>query len=69
MVLHYGHFAKILKRDKNSTNVATVLPLKLRPTGLGAGIDKERPDFTVELGELTPRSACWREGLASESKR
>ena len=47
MVLHYGHFAIILKRDKNSTNAATVLPLKLRPTGFGSGIDKDRPDHTV----------------------
>jgi hypothetical protein len=27
------------------------MPLKLRPTGLGAGIDKDRPDFTVYCGE------------------
>ena len=26
------------------------MPLKLRPTGLGAGIDKDRPDFTVYSG-------------------
>ena len=24
------------------------MPLKLRPTGLGSGIDKDRQDFTVE---------------------
>ena len=47
MVLHYGHFAIILKRDKNSTNAATVCTLMLRPTG--PGIDKDRQDFTVEL--------------------
>ena len=23
------------------------MPLKLRPTGLGAGIDKDRPDYTI----------------------
>ena len=23
------------------------MPLKLRPTGLGSGIDKDRPDYTV----------------------
>jgi hypothetical protein len=46
MVPHYGNFAKILKRDKNSTNAATVCPFKLRPTGLGSGIDKDRPDYT-----------------------
>ena len=26
-------------------------PLKLRPTGLGSGIDKDRPDYTVYTGE------------------
>ena len=27
------------------------MPLKLRPTGLGAGIDKDRPGYTVYSGE------------------
>ena len=27
------------------------MPLKLRPTGLGSGIDKDRPDYTVVTGE------------------
>ena len=27
------------------------MPLKLRPTGLGSGIDKDRPDYTVYTGE------------------
>ena len=27
------------------------MPLKLRPTGLGSGIDKHRPDYTVFTGE------------------
>ena len=27
------------------------MALKLRPTGLGAGIDKDRPDFTIQSGE------------------
>ena len=27
------------------------MPLKLRPTGLGSGIDKDRPDYTVSTGE------------------
>ena len=27
------------------------MPLTLRPTGLGAGIDKDRPDYTVYCGE------------------
>ena len=25
------------------------MPLKLRPSGLGSGIDKDRPDYTVFL--------------------
>ena len=27
------------------------MTLKLRPTGLGSGIDKERPDYTIVTGE------------------
>ena len=27
------------------------MPLKLRPTGLGSGIDKDRPDYIVYCGE------------------
>jgi hypothetical protein len=27
------------------------MSLKLRPTGLGAGIDKDRPDYTVYSGQ------------------
>jgi hypothetical protein len=27
------------------------MPLKLRPTDLGSGIDKDRPDYTVYTGE------------------
>ena len=27
------------------------MPLKLRPTGLGSGIDKDRPDYSVYTGE------------------
>jgi hypothetical protein len=27
------------------------MPLTMRPTGLGAGIDKDRPDYTVFCGE------------------
>ena len=26
------------------------MPLKLRPTGLGSGIDKDRQDYTVSTG-------------------
>ena len=28
-----------------------LMALKLRPTGLGSGIDKDRPDYTVYSGE------------------
>ena len=45
------------------------MPLKLRPTGLGSGIDKGVLTSASNFGELTSRSACWQEGLASESKR
>ena len=32
------------------------MALKMRPTGLGAGIDKDRPDFTIYSGVVpTPR--------------
>ena len=27
------------------------MPLTMRPTGLGAGIDKDRPDYTVYSGD------------------
>src|SRR4051812_23586392 len=27
------------------------MPLKLRPTGLGSGVDKDRPDYGVYCGE------------------
>jgi hypothetical protein len=27
------------------------MPLTIRPTGPGAGIDKDRPDYTVHCGE------------------
>jgi hypothetical protein len=27
------------------------MPLRLRPTGLGSGIDKDRPDYAVYSGE------------------
>ena len=45
------------------------MPLKLRPTGLGSGIDKDRPDYTACSGEWEvgriyqthggPDSFCW----------
>ena len=31
------------------------MPLTMRPTGLGAGIDKNRQDFTI----LQRRMGCW----------
>ena len=34
------------------------MSLKLRPTGLGSGIDKDRLDYTVYTGEPLPKS--WR---------
>ena len=46
-----------------------LMPLTIRPTGLGAGIDKDRPDFTVEPWRVNSPFSSWREGLASESKR
>jgi hypothetical protein len=33
------------------------MALKLRPTGLGSGIDKDRPDYTVELWRVTVQAA------------
>jgi hypothetical protein len=32
-------------------SAAVDVPLKLRPTGRGFGIDKDRPDYTVVIGE------------------
>jgi hypothetical protein len=31
-------------------DLGELMPLKLRPTGLGSGIDKDRPDYTVYCG-------------------
>jgi len=28
-----------------------MMPLKLRPTGVGSGTDKDRPDYTVYSGQ------------------
>jgi hypothetical protein len=36
---------------RTQSNKGVVMPLKLRPTGLGAGIDKDRQDFTIYSGE------------------
>ena len=38
------------------------MALKLRPTGLGSGIDKDRPDYTVVTGE-------WEVGRVYENAR
>jgi uncharacterized protein (DUF736 family) len=32
-------------------SAAIDVPLKLRPSGLGSGIDKDRPDYTVFTGK------------------
>ena len=37
------------------------MALKLRPTGLGSGIDKDRPDYTVFTGE-------WEVGIIYETR-
>ena len=39
-----------------------LMPLKLRPTGLGAGIDKDCPDYTVFGSE-------WRSGASTIPRR
>jgi hypothetical protein len=36
---------------RNTQLKTTLMPLKLHPTGLGSGIDKEWPDYTVYTGE------------------
>ena len=41
----------VLVSNENPGGVTAVTPLKLRPTGLGSGIDKDRPDYTVYTGE------------------
>jgi hypothetical protein len=41
LVPHYGWLTKILQRGKNHTvGGVIVMPLTLRPTGLGSGIDE-----------------------------
>ena len=37
------------------------MALKLRPTGLGSGIDKDRPDYTVYTGEWAMSAASTRQ--------
>jgi hypothetical protein len=35
----------------NTRLIRRVMPLKFSRTGLGSGIDKDRPDYTVYCGE------------------
>ena len=41
--------ASILRKARHGVRL---MPLKLRPTGLGSGIDKDRPDCTAAAGML-----------------
>ena len=43
-------FAYFIPTDQNNCGRPLALALKLRPTGLGSGIDKDRPDYTVYCG-------------------
>jgi hypothetical protein len=36
---------------KSSRDGTRLMALTMRPTGLGSGIDKDRPDYTVLTGE------------------
>src|SRR4029077_6616383 len=38
--------------SRSSRGNNNAMPLKLRPTGLGSGIDKDRPDYPVYCGGL-----------------
>ena len=38
------------------------MPLKLRPTGLGSGIDKDRPTTTIVTGEWAMAASQYRGG-------
>ena len=38
------------------------MPLKLRPTGLGHGVDKDRPDYKVFTGEWESAASTSRDG-------
>jgi hypothetical protein len=37
--------------EKSSRSRVHLMPLTMRPTGLGSGINKDRPDYTVYTGE------------------
>ena len=39
------------KAGVRSQTAVTAMPLKMRPTGLGSGIDKDGADYTVFTGE------------------
>jgi len=43
------------------------VPLKLRPTGLGSGIDKDRPDYSVYSGEWEVGRICETRGGPEKS--
>jgi hypothetical protein len=48
----------------NTRLIRRVMPLKLRATGLGSGIDKDRPDYPVysgewEIGRIYQTSLRW----------
>ena len=49
MCRHHGTDAGAYGK-RTQSNKGVLVPLKLRPTGLGAGIDKDRPDYTVYSG-------------------
>jgi hypothetical protein len=38
---------KVVTLPRRPLGQGEAIPLKLRPTGLGSGIDKDRPDYTV----------------------
>ena len=45
-------FQALRRRQNEERPVLYSMPLKLRPTGLGSGIDKDRPDCTAAAGML-----------------
>ena len=51
MCRHHGTDAGAYGK-RTQSNKGVWVPLKLRPTGLGAGIDKDRQDFTIYSGGL-----------------
>jgi hypothetical protein len=43
--------AKRLSLAAKGSRRGILMPLTMRPTGLGAGLDKDRPDYAVFCGE------------------